>query len=204
MILTESNILPVCKLSRKITLDINHRLISVRPIIKNADNEAAYTLAESYKGFSTPYCSKILSKDTTRTDVKNQELFKAIIAAAASESRDFAIQVDGCKGVLLWSSSGFTDLYKTLRWKLPRIFGWYQAMVLSKADVAGLPVYAEIAHEASMALFSRFDFVARGATHFAKATQIQIMVREAKRNDGSSKSLEIRPGRRGSEVSNSS
>lgn len=76
--------------------------------------------------------------------------------------------------------------------------------VLSKADVAGLPVYAEIAHEASMALFSHFDFVARGATHFGKATQIQIMVREAKRNDGSSKSLEIRPGRRGSEVSNSS
>lgn len=97
----------------------------------DADNEAAHTLVESYRGISTPYCSssKKMSKDMAKTYVANHELFKAIIGAAASESRDFAIQVDGCKGILLWASSRLNYLHKAVRWKLPGIFGWYQAMV---------------------------------------------------------------------------
>lgn len=35
MLLTGTKILPMDKLSRKITLDIDHSLISVRPIIKS-------------------------------------------------------------------------------------------------------------------------------------------------------------------------
>jgi hypothetical protein len=101
----------------------------------DADNEAAFTLAEAYRGVYTPYNAKISRKESQALDRINQELFTAIIGAAAAESRDFAIQVDGCKGVLLWSSSRFADLHKNVRWKLPKIFGWYQAMVRKRTMV---------------------------------------------------------------------
>lgn len=32
-----------------------------------------------------------------------QDIFKVLIRTAASESREFAVQINGCKGVLLWS-----------------------------------------------------------------------------------------------------
>jgi hypothetical protein len=32
-----------------------------------------------------------------------QDIFKVLIRTAASESRECAIQINGCKGVLLWS-----------------------------------------------------------------------------------------------------
>ncbi|KAG2183983.1 hypothetical protein INT44_008994 [Umbelopsis vinacea] len=128
MLLTaQQALVPASKLSRKITLD-GHSFTSVRPIIKHADNEAAFVLAESYTGIYTPYNARLSHQENQALDKINQELFAAIIGAAAAESRDFAIQVDGCKGVLLWSSSRFADLHKNVRWKLPKIFGWYQAM----------------------------------------------------------------------------
>ncbi|KAH8550218.1 hypothetical protein BGW37DRAFT_498492 [Umbelopsis sp. PMI_123] len=246
MILTGQQVLlPTGKLSRKLTLDVHHSLISVRPIIKNADNEASYTLTESYRGVYTSYNAKILRKETQEQDMINQELFKAIIGAASSESRDFAIQVDGCKGVLLWSSSRFVDIHKRIRWKLPKIFGWCEAMrvhlahqsiaqrihrqimsqrehliilylgvlpqernkgygsallehVLKKADEAGLPVYAEITNPAAAGLLDRLGFIERGSTQLDKHIQTRIMIRDPKYNEGASKSLEIRPGRRAS------
>ncbi|KAI8581067.1 hypothetical protein K450DRAFT_198120 [Umbelopsis ramanniana AG] len=132
MLLTaQQALIPASKLSRKITLD-GQSFTSVRPIIKHADNEAAFTLAESYTGVYTPYNAKSSHQESRALDTINQELFRAIIGAAAAESRDFAIQVDGCKGILLWSSSRFADLHKNVRWKLPKIFGWYQAMSIAK------------------------------------------------------------------------
>lgn len=74
--------------------------------------------------------------------------------------------------------------------------------VLSKADEAGLPVYAEITNESAMSLLSHAGFIEKGSTLLEKSIQIRILVREPKRNTGGSKSLEIRPGRRGSEMSN--
>jgi hypothetical protein len=46
-------------------------------------------------------------------DIKNQnhkydifqEIFKVLIRTAASESRECAVQINGCKGILLWSQS---------------------------------------------------------------------------------------------------
>ncbi|CAM0137787.1 unnamed protein product [Umbelopsis sp. WA50703] len=233
------------KISRKITLDHNKSLICVRPIIKNADNEAAHTLTEAYRGSNALYYNQHNSKDSSDTSFA---LFKAIIGSLSLASRDFAMQVEGCKGVILWSSSKCENQYKALKWKLPRILGLNKALrlrfefqpqvqrvhreimgkrehlnilylgilpqeqnkgygtalmkcVLSKADEAGLPVCAEIADPSLMSLFSHFDFIERGIVSITKYTTIHIMVRDPKGIPGSSKTLDIRPGRRGSDAS---
>lgn len=73
--------------------------------------------------------------------------------------------------------------------------------VLNKADEAGLPVCAEIADPSVMSLFSHFDFIERGMVSITKNTTIHIMVRDPKGNPELVKTLDIRPGRRGSEAS---
>ncbi|CAO3672126.1 unnamed protein product [Umbelopsis vinacea] len=118
-----------------------------------------------------------MSKDMAKTYVANHELFKAIIGAAASERVLPHERKKGYGSALL-------------------------EHVLSKADEAGLPVYAEITNESAMSLLSHAGFIERGSTLLEKSIQIRILVREPKRNTGASKRLEIRPGRRGSEMSN--
>lgn len=64
--------------------------------------EAAHTLADSL----------LNSKPTVYTDtLKITSMFKNMIDTASIQSRDFAIQVEGCKGVLIWSDERSQPLF---------------------------------------------------------------------------------------------
>lgn len=68
-----------------------------------AINEAAYTLTDAFlsmkQGFNDqPYLSN---------------LFKNMINTASIQSRDFAVQVEGCKGVLIWSDERSQPLFSS-------------------------------------------------------------------------------------------
>lgn len=109
------------RLSRRLTVDTQEPYISIRPIIKSkyiiiivfeaclnrwfieADKEAAYTLSEAYADNILLNWITGAIKDETKKFVIYQDIFKVLIRTAASESREFAIQMNGCKGVLLWS-----------------------------------------------------------------------------------------------------
>ncbi|CDH55884.1 hypothetical protein RO3G_07005 [Lichtheimia corymbifera JMRC:FSU:9682] len=77
------------RISRKLTINIDQHEVNVRPIIKGAIKEAAHTLTES---------SEAPNYDHMYT------LFKDMVNTASIQSRDFAVQVDGCKGVLVWTN----------------------------------------------------------------------------------------------------
>lgn len=96
----------------------------------DADNEAAHTLTEAYRGSNALYYNHQNSKDSSDTSFA---LFKAIIRSLSLASRDFAMQVEGCKGVILWSSSKCENQYKALKWKLPMILGLNKALVSSNS-----------------------------------------------------------------------
>ncbi|GAA5810612.1 hypothetical protein MFLAVUS_004035 [Mucor flavus] len=91
------------RLSRRLTVDTQEPYVNIRPIIKKADNEAAYTLSEAYADNILLNWITGAIKDESKKFVIYQDIFKVLIRTAASESRDFAIQMNGCKGVLLWS-----------------------------------------------------------------------------------------------------
>ncbi|CAO3697403.1 unnamed protein product [Rhizopus stolonifer] len=63
-------------------------------------NEAAHVLTEAYQS------NKMLAWSTSHFE-KNENvlfnIFKNMIQTASLKNRDFVIQVDGCKGVLVWS-----------------------------------------------------------------------------------------------------
>ncbi|KAI9317192.1 hypothetical protein BX666DRAFT_1877789 [Dichotomocladium elegans] len=77
------------RISRRLTINIEQNEVSVRPVIKGAMKEAAHTLADA--SGSTHY-------DYMYT------LFKDMINTASLQSRDFAVQVEGCKGVMVWTN----------------------------------------------------------------------------------------------------
>ncbi|GAB5586614.1 hypothetical protein Unana1_01514 [Umbelopsis nana] len=110
------------RISRKITINADAIHINVRPVIKGAMNEAAHTLADAYA--NNPLLSWILQpiKDDNKKHDVQHTLFKAAVNAASLQSRDFAIQVDGCKGVCVWSTSEqHLSFAKLLGWKLTKI-----------------------------------------------------------------------------------
>ncbi|KAI9470651.1 MAG: hypothetical protein EXX96DRAFT_585264 [Benjaminiella poitrasii] len=68
-----------------------------------ADKEAAFTLSEAYAdNILLNWITGSIKDQKKKFDIY-QDIFKVLIRTAASESRDFAVQVNGCKGVLLWS-----------------------------------------------------------------------------------------------------
>ncbi|KAI9243360.1 hypothetical protein BDA99DRAFT_530561 [Phascolomyces articulosus] len=92
-------------LSRQITVSIEQDTPNVRPVIKGAITEAAYTLTSAYSSNEVlGWCARGLKKP------KHEEflhvLFKNMINAATLASRDYVIQVEGCAGVLVWSLQG--------------------------------------------------------------------------------------------------
>lgn len=98
--------------------------------ILGAMNEAAHTLADAYA--NNPLLSWILQpiKDDNKKHDVQHTLFKAAVNAASLQSRDFAIQVDGCKGVCVWSTSEqHLSFAKVLGWKLTKIANLGVAMV---------------------------------------------------------------------------
>ncbi|KAI9282719.1 hypothetical protein BY458DRAFT_497100 [Sporodiniella umbellata] len=87
-------------LSRKISLLSNHEHINVRPVVKGAINEAAHVLTEAYQS------NKTLLWSTSHFEKSEHvlfNLFKSLIQTASLRNRNSVIQVDGCKGILVWS-----------------------------------------------------------------------------------------------------
>ncbi|KAF1797850.1 hypothetical protein V8B55DRAFT_1549393 [Mucor lusitanicus] len=117
------------RISRKLTVNINQHSINVRPVIKGAFKEAANTLTEAYTTDAIMgWCIRGLEQK------KHEEflytLFKNMINASSLQSRDFALQVEGCKGVLTWTNSpngsSWPRVLSTA--KLARLIGWTSAL----------------------------------------------------------------------------
>lgn len=66
-----------------------------------AMKEAAHTMADSL----------LTSKPIYTDAVKITSMFKNMIDTASIQSRDFAIQVEGCKGILIWSDERSQPLF---------------------------------------------------------------------------------------------
>ncbi|KAI8581553.1 hypothetical protein K450DRAFT_231872 [Umbelopsis ramanniana AG] len=117
------------RISRKITLNADAKHINVRPVIKGAINEAGHTLADAYA--NNPLLSWIvhpLKEESKQHDIRYL-LFKAAVNSASLQSRDFAIQVDGCKGVCVWSTNQQQlSFAKVLGWKITKMANLSVAM----------------------------------------------------------------------------
>jgi GNAT superfamily N-acetyltransferase len=70
-------------------------------MISGAIKEAAHTLAESL----------LTSRPIYDDALKITSMFKNMIDTASIQSRDFAMQVEGCKGVLIWSDERSQPLF---------------------------------------------------------------------------------------------
>ncbi|KAI8370295.1 hypothetical protein BD560DRAFT_397043 [Blakeslea trispora] len=120
----------VCEstLSRKLTVNLDHHQLNVRPIVKGAMNEAANTLTDAFiANPSLEWSSRNL--DSTKRDSFLTNMFKTMIDTASVQSRDFAIQADGCRGVLVWSdrSQLFSWPHTINTFKYARLLGWTAA-----------------------------------------------------------------------------
>ncbi|KAI7858410.1 hypothetical protein BDC45DRAFT_433754 [Circinella umbellata] len=121
-------------ISRQLTVSIEQGTPNVRPVIKGAMEEAAYTLTSAYgsnqvlgwyaRGLKQPKHNEFLYL-----------LFRSIINAASLTSRDFVIQVEGCTGVLVWSLQGNINTWAPSRladtFKLARLTGFSSALKTS-------------------------------------------------------------------------
>lgn len=99
-------------------------------MLLGAINEAAHTLTDAYE--KNPLLSWIIQpiKDDRKKHDIQHLLFKAAVNSASLQSRDFAIQVDGCKGVCVWSTNEQQlSFAKILGWKITKIANLAVAMV---------------------------------------------------------------------------
>ncbi|KAG0164042.1 hypothetical protein DFQ28_010712 [Apophysomyces sp. BC1034] len=88
------------RLCRKLTINMDQDPINVRPVIKGAMKEAAHTMTDAYDSNAIlGWCVQKKHNEFLYT------LFKNMINSASIQSRDFAVQVEGCKGVLVWTTS---------------------------------------------------------------------------------------------------
>ncbi|KAI7903271.1 uncharacterized protein BX663DRAFT_508030 [Cokeromyces recurvatus] len=117
------------QISRKLTVNINQYSVNVRPIIKGAIKEAAGTLTEAYSNNAIMgWCVRGLEKKKYEEFLYT--LFKNMINDASIQSRDFAIQVEGCKGVLTWTNNTNSPSWPRVlnTAKLARLIGWASAL----------------------------------------------------------------------------
>lgn len=68
-----------------------------------AVNEAAYTLVDSFLSVKQGFDDSLYLTN----------LFKNMINTASIQSRDFAVQVEGCRGVLIWSDERSQPLFSS-------------------------------------------------------------------------------------------
>jgi GNAT superfamily N-acetyltransferase len=94
-----------------------------------AISEASHTLTEAYlSNKSLEWSARNLDASKRNSFLMN--LFKNMINNASLQSRDFAVQVDGCKGVLVWSNrSQLFSWPQTINtFKYARLLGWTAAL----------------------------------------------------------------------------
>ena len=94
-----------------------------------AIREASHTLTEAF------ISNKALDHSARNLDQHKRDdfltnMFKTTIDTASCQSRDFAIQVDGCKGVLIWSNRSqlFSWPHTINTFKYARTLGWTAAL----------------------------------------------------------------------------
>lgn len=94
-----------------------------------AIHEASHTLMESFNSNKSLQISTA-NLDKTKRDDALFNLFRNMVDSASLQSRDFAVQVDGCKGVLVWSNrSQLFSWPNTMQiFKYARRLGWTTAL----------------------------------------------------------------------------
>ncbi|KAI8086181.1 uncharacterized protein BX664DRAFT_335112 [Halteromyces radiatus] len=110
------------RVSRKLTVCAETMEINVRPVVKGAIKEASHTLADAFNNDAViEWCTRgIQSNDGLVT------FFKSLVNSATLSSRDFAVQVEGCKGVMIWTNHP-QGVSLPLS-KLARMIGWVAAL----------------------------------------------------------------------------
>lgn len=98
-------------------------------IFLGAITEASHTLTESFvSNKALDWSARNL--DPSKRDDFLTNLFKNMVNTASLQSRDFAVQVDGCKGVLIWSNRSqlFSWSHTINTFKYARTLGWTAAL----------------------------------------------------------------------------
>ncbi|KAG2178098.1 hypothetical protein INT43_003351 [Umbelopsis isabellina] len=236
------------RLSRKITLNADSQQLNVRPLIKGAINEAAHTLADAYE--ANPLLNWILEpiKEVNKSRDVSHVMFKAALNCGSLQSRDFAIQVDGCKGVCIWSTNEQQlSFAKVLGWKLTKLANLSVAMrinmglqnfldkskrkvmksqphiyinymgvlpqerrkglgsaliqhVISKAEIANLPIYIVVSDVASVPFFESMGFQIHQVANCGSIPST-LMIRPPSSASNPPAPLKLKPGRRDSDDS---
>ncbi|CAO3636067.1 unnamed protein product [Cunninghamella echinulata] len=115
-------IAPPHRVSRKLTISVETEQINIRPVVKGAIKEASHTLSDAYIN------NNILEKCSNGQENEfRYSFFKNVIDTATLQSRDFTIQVEGCKGAAIWTNQKNSSSWPSTT-KLARMIGWSNAL----------------------------------------------------------------------------
>ncbi|KAI9253601.1 hypothetical protein BY458DRAFT_443096 [Sporodiniella umbellata] len=117
------------KICRKLSVNVNQHSVNIRPVIKGAFKEASNSLTEAYYDNQIiEWCIRGLDQQKYRDCLST--LFKHMIDTSSLQSRDFALQVEGCKGVLLWTNNPHGNPWPRMlnTFRLARLIGWTSAL----------------------------------------------------------------------------
>ncbi|CAO3640416.1 unnamed protein product [Cunninghamella blakesleeana] len=109
------------RISRKLTISEETVQINIRPIVKGAIKEAAHTLSDAFVD------NNVLERCTNGQGDYRYSFFKNIIDTATLQSRDYVIQVEGCKGAAIWTNQKHSFSWPSTT-KLARMVGWANAL----------------------------------------------------------------------------
>lgn len=92
-------------------------------------NEASHTLTEAFNSNNALSITS-LNLNEAKRDSFLSNLFKNMVDTASLQSRDYAVQVEGCKGVLVWSTRSqlFSWPNTVNTFKYARRLGWTAAL----------------------------------------------------------------------------
>ncbi|KAI9269124.1 hypothetical protein BDA99DRAFT_503632 [Phascolomyces articulosus] len=160
------------RISRKLTINIEQNLINVRPVIKGAIKEAAHTLADAFTGNNMFNCGL---DDHQKHNEFLYTLFKTMINNANLQSRDYAVQVEGCTGVLVWTTQ-------------PQSFHWNQVFGTAKlATFIGWPaaIKATIQHQEATSDKIRRKIMKPHHPHYITIGYMGVLPQEQRKGFGS-------------------
>ncbi|KAI8072489.1 hypothetical protein BC940DRAFT_292700 [Gongronella butleri] len=110
------------RISRKLTVSVDAKPINVRPVVKGALQEAANTLQDAYGDQDVlSWCCRGGQNESNDMYFK---FFKNILNAASLASRDYVVQAEGCKGVMVFSGSKSGGFGRPSVTKLAKMLGW--------------------------------------------------------------------------------